>query len=70
MTRLQQQKREVKALAEKLDQQHAKLQKRIEAYDREKRQLSIIQQNIQNIQNISKELLDSIEEIELRKRGN
>lgn len=70
MTRLQQQKREVKALAEKLEQHHTKLQKRIEAYDREKRQLSIIQQNIQNIRNISKELLDSIEEIELRKRGN
>jgi len=70
MTAIQQQIREVKEIAEKLDQNYSKLTKRIENFDREKRQFSIIQQNILNVQNLSKELLDSLERVDLRKKGN
>ena len=67
---LLQQKREVKTLSAKLQRQSILLQNRVEVYDREARQLSIIQQNVKNVQEISKELLLALEEIKLRGNSN
>ena len=59
--------KEIKALKSKLDLENQRLLNKVEAYDREEKQLLLIQQNIQNIQNISEELLIEIEKIPLRK---
>jgi len=67
MTLLQQQKREVKNLSTKLNRQTTLLQNRVDAYDREPRQLALIQQTTKNCQNLSEELLVAIEKIEFRK---
>ena len=66
MTRLQTQKREIKKLSLSLSRQQTLLQNRVKVYNREARQLSIIQQNVQNVQNISEELFIALEEIKLK----
>lgn len=66
MTKLQEQKKEMKNLKAKLDIEYKKLTNRVEAYDREKRQLFLLQKNIENVQNLSEELLLSVEKIRLR----
>jgi hypothetical protein len=65
MTEIQTQKREVKRLSELLARHHSELQIRIEVYSREQRQLSVIQQNVLNVQNVSEELLVALEKIKL-----
>jgi len=70
VTTLQYQKREVKILATKLQKHHTLLQNRVEVYDREPRQLALIQQTTQNVLNLSSELLLSLEKIKRRGQKN
>ena len=58
------QDREIKRLSHKLRRHFSLLENRVEAYSIENRQLSILQQNILNIQNISEELLVTLEKMQ------